>query len=260
MEFILKFNSKTSSPNRVEAIKISERNIKQEQDNICEVKFSEVNEDFIKLLGLVSGWSTTQLFMDGVEVKSSEVNSLFSCYKSGGDYGCEKGKKVYSCNRIRFPIESYGFPRDLASLKKTIKEVEVDDFRAERFKKDFEIEEQKFIIKKSDSEYEVDKDYLKENIKETIKEKFLFLCPYFKEETIMQFIDDLPYTFKLKSKEEEKQKEEVDKKEHTLQDLKDYEEQLRREKEIRLKIYEEELKKMKEIKQKVMKDTGEDEI
>jgi len=258
MEFIIKFNSKTSSPNRAEAIKIAERNINEEEENIYEVKFNEVNDDFIKLLGLVSGWSTTQLFLDGEEAKSSEVNSLFSCYKGGGDYGCEKGKKIYSCNRIRFPTESYGFPRDLSSLKRTIKEVEVDDFRAERFKKDFELEEQNFIIKKSDAEYELNKDYLKENIKETIKEKFLFLCPYFKEEIIMQFIDDLPHTFKLKSKEEEKQKEEVDKKEQTIRDLKEYEEQLRKEKEIRLKIYEEELKEMREIKQKIRGDTGEE--
>ena len=34
MEFLIKFNSKTSSPNRSEAIKIAERNINEEKENI----------------------------------------------------------------------------------------------------------------------------------------------------------------------------------------------------------------------------------
>ena len=253
MEIILSFNSKVSSPNRKPAIEIAKSHDNELKNDIYSVKFNDIDKDFLKLLDLVSGWNSANLLFDGKEVDIRNIHNLLCCGKEGGEYGCYKGKRAGECKMI--PL-SQGFRfRDLASLKKEIKEAQINEWSGESFVKDFEIDEPEFIIKKGNNEFELNKEYLKKYVKDKITENFLYLCPFFKEDDVFKLIDSLPINFKIKTKEvkevlseeeEEKQKEEDDKKY-----LKQYEEMERQRMEIRLKLYEEEVKKRKEIEKKI---------
>ncbi len=247
MEIELTFNSYPKNKNKELAVEIAERNIYQEKEGVYNVKFTNADKDFINLLRLSSGWSTSTVSIDGKTVaKIYTLNSILTC---SGDY-CENGKKCYNCFYIRPPSQGYrldSFSRFKEELKRTV----IEDGNNEYFKQQIEIEEPEFIIKTSDNTFSIDKDFLKNNIKEQSKNNFVHLCPKYNEEELMKFVDSLPDEIKFKTRKERKIDDEAEYKKHDEERLKSFEELEKKRMEIRLKIFEEEGRRMKEIQDKL---------
>lgn len=182
------FSSKVSSPNKDKVIKIAEKNNAiLDKSGLYKVPFESITPDFLKLLSLCSGWSSTELYIDDNEVNIRELDSVLICYNKESCNGI--------CDKIKFN-EFYS----LSNMIDTIRRVDSGDYwDPERLK--IQLEGSDIFLKIKNNSYKVDKVKLKEKIQKQLEYPIKF-CDKIKTELTLKQLDNLPDKFTIKPRKE----------------------------------------------------------